>query len=250
MEIRGVMLDISRDKTPTLESLKSLVKYLASMKYNHFELYMEGFAFAYPSFEHIWKGKETPLTGEEIRELDKLCKELLIDLVPNQNSPGHFSAWLATDEFRDLSETPGGHRISPLMKFNSTLDPCDPRSLELVTTMIDDLLPNFSSGYFNAGLDEPFELGYGKSRKRARETGIGGVYLEYTKKIYDLMQERGKRMLMWGDIVNKHPEITSGLPGDIILLDWGYEAEYPFDRNGERFRNTGIDFLVCPGKNS
>src|SRR5262245_13805601 len=44
--VRGVMLDISRDKVPTLATLKGLVDLLASWKVNQFQLYMEH-TFAY-----------------------------------------------------------------------------------------------------------------------------------------------------------------------------------------------------------
>jgi hypothetical protein len=57
-------------------------------------------------------------------------------------------------------------------------------------------------------------------------------------------------MMMWGDVVLKHPEIVSEIPDDIILLDWGYEAEYPFEKNALKFKETGLDFMVCGGTSS
>jgi hypothetical protein len=75
------MLDISRNKIPTIETLKVIAQLLADLKYNHLELYIEGFSFAYPSFRRLWEGKETPLTGDEIKELDAFCRSGFIDLV-------------------------------------------------------------------------------------------------------------------------------------------------------------------------
>ena len=43
LPLRGVMLDISRDKIPTLETLTSYVELLADLKYNHLELYTNCF---------------------------------------------------------------------------------------------------------------------------------------------------------------------------------------------------------------
>lgn len=88
LAVRGMMLDISRDKVPTKETLMSILGLLADLKYNHFELYVEGFSFAYPSFKELWEGKETPVTGEEIQSLDAFCRSHFIDFVPNQNSFG------------------------------------------------------------------------------------------------------------------------------------------------------------------
>ncbi len=250
LNIRGAMLDISRDKVPTLETLYGIVDILTDLKYNHLELYVEGFSFAYPSFESLWKGKETPITGEEIRELDQYCKKRFIDLVPNQNSLGHMMAWLETDQYADLAECPDGYSLMPFLKMKSTIDPYDPRSIQLVEEMTRDIIPNFSSNYFNANLDEPFELGHCKSQEKAEEIGIGSVYLEFVKKVHEIIRDHDKRMMMWGDVVLRHPEIVSEVPDDIILLDWGYEAEYPFEKNALKFKETGLDFIVCSGTSS
>lgn len=250
LAVRGLMVDISRNKIPTLETLKEIAQLIADLKYNHLELYIEGFSFAYPSFRNLWEKTETPLTGDEIKELDKFCLDHYIDLVPNQNSLGHMMAWLGTTEYADLAECPDGYKFMGLIEMKSTLDPSDPRSIELVTAMTDDLLPNFSSESFNVNLDEPFELGEGKSRRIVKEHGIDEVYLDYALKIHDLVTVRNKKMLMWGDIVLRHPEIIEKLPDNITLLDWGYESDYPFERNSRILQNSGKNFLLCPGTSS
>ncbi len=249
LEVRGVMLDISRDKVPKLSSLYQLVDKLAMLKFNHFELYIEGFSFAYPSFANLWRG-ETPITGEEIKALDAYCKERFIDLVPNQNGLGHMAAWLATDEYRDLAESNKGVNFFGMEMPPSTLNPTDERSLALVRQMTSDLLPNFSSKYFNVNLDEPFELGAEKNKMLAEEIGKGQLYIDYVKKIYKMVNDEGKKMLMWGDIINKHPEIIPQIPKDVTVLQWGYESNSPFDKYGNDLSNAGLDFYMCPGTSS
>src|SRR5262249_28500336 len=81
--VRGVMLDISRDKVPTMETLFGLVDELAEWKINHLELYMEH-TFAYRNHRVVWE-HASPMTGAEIRQLDSYCRERFIELVPNQN---------------------------------------------------------------------------------------------------------------------------------------------------------------------
>ncbi|HEX2393887.1 MAG TPA: glycoside hydrolase family 20 zincin-like fold domain-containing protein, partial [Bacteroidales bacterium] len=149
LPIRGLMLDISRDKVPTFETLRKIAELAADLKYNHLELYMEGFSFAYPSFRQLWENKETPVTGEEIRNLDAFCRTHFIDFVPNQNSLGHMTAWLSSEEFADLAECPDGYKFMGILDMKSTLDPSNPQSLELITKMTEDLLPNFTSDKFN-----------------------------------------------------------------------------------------------------
>ena len=52
---RAVMIDISRGKVPKVESLKAMIDLLAGLKINQFQLYVEGFSFAYPSFSEVWE---------------------------------------------------------------------------------------------------------------------------------------------------------------------------------------------------
>ncbi len=69
---RGVMLDISRDKVPTMETLYGLVDMLASWKINQLQLYTEH-TFAYRNHATVW-ADASPMTGEQILELDAYCR--------------------------------------------------------------------------------------------------------------------------------------------------------------------------------
>jgi hypothetical protein len=80
---RGLMLDVSRNKVPTLTQLFELVDLLASLKYNQLQLYTEH-TFAYRGHEVVW-AHSSPLTPHEIRTLDVYCTQRCITLVPNQN---------------------------------------------------------------------------------------------------------------------------------------------------------------------
>lgn len=250
LSVRGLMLDISRNKVPTKRTLIQIAGLLADLKYNHLELYIEGFSFAYPSFTNLWEGKTTPITGDEIRELDRFCRAHFIDLTPNQNSFGHMMAWLATNQYKDLAECPKGYKMLGLINAKTTIDPSDPRSLELVTRMTDDLLPNFSSHNFNVNLDEPFELGKGKSKEICAKKGVGEVYLDYALKLHDVVLSKNKKMMMWTDIVLRHPDLIPKIPKDITLLDWGYESSYPYERHCKLLQASGLKYMVCPGTNS
>lgn len=246
---RGLMLDIGRDKIPTMSTLRRIVDFIADLKLNHLEMYIEGSPFAYASYPFMWE-HETPITGEEIMELDRCCKERFIELVPNQNSFGHMAPWLAHPKFNHLAECPQGFDFHGIHWPPTTLDPNDPGSIELIGNMYDDLLPYFTSTLFNVGCDETWELGKGKSKAICEERGTGRVYLDYLLKIHNLVSERGKRMMFWGDIIGHYPELVPELPKDVIALEWGYEAEHRFDITCKRFRDAGLDFYVCPGTSS
>jgi hexosaminidase len=250
--VRGVMLDISRDKVPTLQTVLDLVDRLASWKINQVQLYMEH-TFAYRHHPEVW-AKATPFTGEDILELDRFCRERHIELVPNQNSLGHMERWLKHKRYVPLAESPdgfeppwGGH-MAP-----TTLNPLDPGSIELVTSMYDELLPHFSSRIFNVGGDEPWELGKGKSKPEVDARG-GRVYLEYMLKIYNEVTARDHQVQFWADIIVKYPDLVPELPKDITAMIWGYEggaeAAARWDHECKLVSSAGVPFYVCPGTSS
>jgi len=247
---RGVMLDISRDKVPTMETLYKLVDLLAEWRINQFQLYTEH-TFAYRNHREVWE-KASPMTGEQVMALDVYCRERFIELVPNQNSFGHMHRWLKHPRYRHLAETPegfeypwGGWSDEPF-----SLCPLEPGSLELLAELYDELLPHFSSRQFNVGCDETFDLGQGRSGAACEERGVGRVYLEFLLKIHELVQRQGRTMQFWGDIVVHHPELIPELPEGVIALEWGYEADHPFAEDGEKFEQAGVPYYVCPGTSS
>jgi hypothetical protein len=246
---RGVMLDVSRDKVPTLETLLELVDLLASWKINQIQLYTEH-TFAYRKHPEVW-ADASPITGQDILTLDAFCRERFIELVPNQNSFGHMHRWLQHPRYAPLAEvtegftTPWDYVPGPF-----SLAPLEPGSLTLVRSLYDELLPHFSSRRFNVGCDETFDLGQGQSKAACEELGVGRVYLDFLLKIYEDVKARGHTMQFWGDIIVQHPELIPELPNDVIALDWGYEARHPFDRECPQFAAAGLAFYVCPGTSS
>ncbi len=249
---RGVMLDVSRDKVPTIETLHELIEMLAEWKTNELQLYTEH-TFAYRNHRIVWE-KASPFAGEEILDLDAYCRDRHVDLVPNQNSFGHMTRWLKHAPYNHLAEAPDGYEY-PWGGFTPdpmSLNPTDPRSVELMAELFDELLPHFVSGQFNVGCDETWDVGQPGTRSEAavKEKGGGRVYLDYLLKIYELVKQHGRTMQFWGDIIIKYPELIPELPGDCIALEWGYEADHPFDEHCAAFAKSGIPFYVCPGTSS
>ncbi len=244
---RGVMLDISRGRVPKLETLLDLAERLADFKINELQLYTEH-TFAYRGYKSVWDGWGA-LTGEEIRRLDARCRQLGIDLVPNQNSFGHLRYFLEHPRVRKLAEVaePYEDASGEFVRRPSTLAPNHPGTLPFLRGIYDELLPNFSSVFFNVGCDETWDLGRGQSKKLCQARGKGVVYLDFLNRVQREVSKRGKRMMFWGDIILKHPKLIAKLPKDVIALNWGYEANHPFDKETALFKKSGIPFYVCPG---
>jgi hypothetical protein len=246
---RGVMLDISRDKVPTLETLRAVIDRLARWKVNQLQLYMEH-TFAYSGHELVWRDA-SPLTASEVRALDDHCAARGVQLVPNQNSFGHMHRWLAHEPYRALAECPDGFDHP----WNWSKEPyglcaTDPASLRFLETLYDELLPCFRSRSFNVGLDETIDLGAGRSRAACAARGTERVYLEFLQAVNARVRARGHVMMFWGDIIIHRPELLGELPREAIALEWGYEADHPFTEHLAAFRDAGLPFYVCPGTSS
>ena len=244
---RGVMLDVSRGRVPKLETLLDLVERLADFKINEFQLYTEH-TFAYRNYKSAWQSWGA-LTAAEIRTLDARCRELGIDLVPNQNSFGHLRYFLEHPKVKKLAEVsePYEGSTGDFLRFPTTLAPNNPGTIKFIGKLYDELLPNFSSKFLNVGCDETWDLGRGQSKKLCERRGKGRVYVDFIKQIHRESTKRGHRMMFWGDIVLNHPELIKSLPKNVIALNWGYEKNHPFEKETSTFAKSKVPFYVCPG---
>lgn len=193
---RGVMLDVSRNRVPTMATLLELIDLLASWKINQVQLYFEN-AYAYQQHAGVWQDV-SPFTAAEIAEVDRFCQERCIELVPNQNSFGHLTNWLVHPEYSHLAEAPEGCETEwGLRSTPFGLQPTE-ESLNFLRSLYDELLPNFCSRQFNVGLDETIDLGKVRSKELAEQVGVGRLYLDFLLKIHREVRPRGPHHAVLG----------------------------------------------------
>ena len=238
LAVRGVMLDVSRDKVPTLATVKDLVDRLASWKVNQLQLYFEH-TFAYSGHEEVWRDA-SPFTAQEIRDLDRYCLARHVELVPNQNCLGHWERWLRHDRYRHLALRPEGWEQRGRHREPTTVDPANPETLALVRGLLAELLANCSSGRVHVGLDEPWEL----PRDRLED------YLRWVEQLRRLPELDGREMLIWGDILDARPEAVRRLPDGVTVCDWWYEAGWLWEVRGQAYAEAGRSWWACPGTSS
>lgn len=244
---RGLSYDVSRGKVPTLDTLKELADRLASLKVNHLQLYIEHtFAFA---FDPDISSGSSPLTADELRQLDAYCLERRIELVPSLASFGHMGRVLSLPQYRHLAEVEATKSWSEMgwmeRMHGLTIDVSNPQSRELLERMYDELLPLFSSSLVNVCCDETYDLGKGKNRRRAEQHGVGELYMEHLDFLDRLCRKHGKRLMFWGDIIKKHPDLLSRVPREAVVLNWDYAPDADYDSTA-LFGNAGLTTFVCP----
>jgi hypothetical protein len=243
---RGYMLDVSRGRVPTMDSLKALVDRLALYKINQLQLYMEN-CLRLDGFEEIWSQTD-PFTPEEILELDCYCNMRGIELVPCIATFGHLYDLLRSESFgkyREMDTGPGEtftwyHRMR-----HHIINVSDPESFTLIKGILDQYLPLFRSDKINICCDETFDLGKGKSASMAQEMDYGEMYLFYVNQLVEYLQNKGKEVMIWGDILKNHPQHLGKLNTQVTCLNWyyGYGAK---EEIVNIFSSNGLKQYVCP----
>lgn len=244
---RGFYHDVTRGKVPTIDTLKELADRLSFYKVNQMQLYIEH-TFAFRNMSEVWSITD-PLTPEDILELDVYCTKRHIELVPSLSTFGHLYHVLTTNSFSKLCEIEGSrHEEYSWVKrqIHHTLDVSNPDSLKLVEKMLDEFIPLFSSDKFNICCDETFDLGEGKNKASAEKYGKGRLYVDFLNKIINIAEGHGKKVMFWGDIILKHPELLNEIPKDVTCLNWNYDADSR-EEDTKTISESNIPQYVCPG---
>ena len=244
---RGFFFDVTRGRVLSLESLKRLADTMAFYKMNQLQLYVEH-TYLFRDLTELWRD-DTPLTAEEILELDQYCYDRGIELVPSLATFGHLYKLLRTKTFASMCELPD--RADDKFSFRDrmahhTVNVSDPDVLPLIKGLIEEYMALFRSDKFNICADETFDLGKGRSKALAEEKGIGSLYMDYIMELFAFLIEKGKKPMFWGDIIAQYPEKCSLLPKEVVCLTWGYCATQS-DREAKILHDAGAAQYLCPG---
>lgn len=243
---RGYLLDVSRGRVPTMESLKELVDKLALYKINQLQLYVEN-SFRLDGFQEIWSQTD-PFTPEEILELDYHCNLRGIELVPCIATFGHLYNLLRSESFgkyREVEPSQGEVFTWYNRMIYHTINVTDPESLTLITGILDQYTALFRSSKVNICCDETFELGKGKSARNVQKMTEGELYLSYVNKLVSHLQKEGKEVMIWGDVLQNNQSMINGLNPKVTCLNWHYDFGFN-EEIVKIYAQHGLSQYVCP----
>lgn len=248
---RGLSYDTTRGRVPTLEELKRQADVCSFYKMNQLQLYVEH-SYLFREFSEVWRNN-TPLTAEEILELDAYCRKLQIELVPSLASFGHLYEVLRTKTYAHLCELEhsdkGAYSLLGRMAHH-TVDVSNEESFVMVTGRIREFMGLFSSRYFNICGDETFDLCKGRSKRLGEEKGVKRVYLDFLKKLCNFVVEEGRIPMYWGDVLLEKPELLPEMPDNAICLNWEYWPKVT-EEKVKILTDAGVKNLyLCPGVQS
>jgi hypothetical protein len=244
--LRGYYLDISRGRVPRLDMLKRRVRLLASLKINHLQLYFEHpFRFR---FDPDIAGEDDAFDADDLKTLDTFCRDHFIELVPSFTCFGHMGRILSLPPYRELAEVefpaPSWESATWLQRLRGcTLHTRDPDAQDLIRRILDEFLPCFSSHRFNLCGDETYDLG--RRTPDASPADLARQYTDHLRFLHREASRHGKSLMLWGDMLLKHPEAISRLPDGCEVLDWAYFPSNRFEKCGE-FISHGLPTVVCP----
>ena len=192
--------------------------------------------------EHTFKTQCHPdiaptdaFTAEEIKELEEFCRPYHIQIIGNQQCFGHFEEILCNPFYSHLADT----------KWN--LNPAKEETYKFLEDHLREVARAYKSPYFNINCDETESLGQGYAKAYVDSIGAEKVYYQHINRVNRMLRPYRKRVMMWGDIADQHPEILDNLDDDIFLIAWSYVDKNDFDDFLKPYKESGRSFFVAPG---
>ena len=224
-----------------VEELKLLIAAAAKFKLNQFHWHLtddQGWRIEikkYPlltqvggirsdsRFGGVIEGK--PHTGfftqEQIREIVEYCAERHIEVVPEIEMPGHFTAAIASYPFLGCT----GERMEPEQKegiFPNVMCVGNEDAVSFVKDVLDEVIGLFPGRYIHIGGDEAPRTRWqscdkcAAKMKRLGLTDHDALQGSFIKEIASYLKEKGKAAITW----NESLKGNCLAPGDVIVQRW------------------------------
>ncbi len=119
------------------------------------------------------------------------------------------------------------------------------------------------SPFFIINCDETEQLGSGRAKKLVDSVGESQVYVDFINRCHGIIEDtyfikqkedvdvnnkriNRPRVVMWGDIVAKNPQMMRQLPKDIVYIMWAYEPLESYAELIRPFKEQENTFWVAP----
>ncbi len=247
VKARGILYDVTRGRVPKLATLKKLIQTMSYYKLNQLYLYVEH-SFEYRDISEGWRGSSA-LSAEDILELQEFAEQYYVELVPNFASFGHLYQILHSKSYSHLAELTDVKNAYSWIdrQLHHVVDVSNPESRELIHGMLDETAPLFHSNRFNLACDETFDLGMGRSNALLEKYGKPKLYAEFVSEICRYISQKGKKPMIFGDIMKKHPEIfEEHFDDNVTIVWWNYDTR-GVEGSIKLFQNIGCEMYACSG---
>lgn len=232
---RGVMYDTSRGAFAyDAETYAKFVDWLTVCGCTHFMLYFEdGFRYrSHPEF-----ATREALVADDLKRIEAACRERGLELILAQTTFGHMPGVLKHPATVRMAENGNPYQICP----------SHPDTYPFLSDLLDELIPQSHSAYFMVNCDESRWIGQCPKCRRVAPDAKGkeDLYLKHLLWLHRKVASHGRRMMMFGDHLERMPAILDRLPKDVVVADWQYFnwVRYP---TLSFYREHGLDVIGCP----
>lgn len=223
---RGLMIDAARHFQP-VDVIKRNLDAMASMKMNVFHWHLaddQGWRIEmkkHPKLNEL-ATDGSYYTQEEIKNIVKYADERGILVVPEIDVPGHASALLAAypEIGSKLPNEPAYAVKRNSGIYNSTLDPTNPKTYELLSEIFDEVCPLFPSDYFHIGGDENNGKEWNSNpkirefKKKNKMASNHDLQTYFNMQLIPMLKQRNKKLMGWEEIM------TENMSKDAIIHAW------------------------------
>ncbi|KAM0731335.1 Protein VAPYRIN [Formica fusca] len=211
---RGLLLDISpRGRIPTLEYLLHIIDLLSSFKISHLHLYSR----LIPNCD--W---QLCYSKSEMVTLDRYCRDRHLDIVPTL----------------DVDSNVGQHHLTQMWPiFQELLAVFPSLSYVHVGPRLASLLVQADNFDLNASVNDTIE------------TDMSEVFKSYSclQELWHILNlSANTTLLLCSNGLHSKPEFHN-IPTNIILVEYGFQADYDFSEWTEAFRVAGGNVLPSSG---
>jgi hexosaminidase len=227
---RGVMVDMSHGQMPKVEEIKKQIDFLSKWKINQFYFYSEA-SIELSGFPLLMEGAQ--YSKEDINEIVVYARQRFIDVIPIIELYGHMHDLFRLERYADLAVMPHGGEF----KVNdSTRD-------VIIADWLTQLTKLFPSPFFHIGFDETWLL-----EKSARELKIAPelFYITMLNRTLKMVKDNGKHTMLWGDMLQKYPQIIQKIDKDVTIMPWHYfpMETKKYKKSFSPFTSTGINIII------
>jgi hexosaminidase len=231
---RMLMLDVGRKPYP-LPVLKDYLRMMSWYKMNELHLHLsdEAFGGAYTGFRvqcDTFPGltsKDLFYTKKELREFQDLAHSMGITITPEIDMPGHSRVF--TDYWPDI-----------MVKGNpGYMDVTNPKTIELMKQLLDEMIPIFDAPDFHIGTDE-YRVGGSKEQKEYMHE----AFRQFINTMNAHIRSKGKNCRIWSGFEHMGGKSVK-IDSTVIIDMWD---PYNPEHDGHPVINSSqfVSYL-CPG---
>lgn len=223
---RGLMIDAARHFQP-VDVIKRNLDAMASMKMNIFHWHLaddQGWRIEmkkHPRLNEV-ATDGSYYTQEEIKNIVKYADERGILVIPEIDVPGHASALLSAypqiGSKLPIDPAYAVKRNSGI--YNSTLDPTNPKTYELLSEIFAEVCPLFPSDYFHIGGDENNGKEWNSNpkiqefKKKKEMSSNHDLQTYFNMQLIPMLKKHNKKLMGWEEIM------TEKMSKDAIIHAW------------------------------